>query len=145
MLQPFPGAHLSGSSGQQALRVKAVALFERSARFSACKYAFPPPHSPRISFLSALLLLPRSPGEGRQPVLARDVGVAVPLEPVEPAPLAAVRDAVRVQRGLPGAADRDVRRDDPPPSRRSRGPAAVVPEVPVGGERDGGPRAAVEG
>ncbi|PIL30675.1 transcription factor [Ganoderma sinense ZZ0214-1] len=34
-LQAFPGAHLSGSSGQQALRVKAIALFERSARFSA--------------------------------------------------------------------------------------------------------------
>ncbi|KAI0648376.1 hypothetical protein C8Q79DRAFT_999736 [Trametes meyenii] len=35
ILQPFPGGHLSGSASTAALRVKAIALYERTARFSA--------------------------------------------------------------------------------------------------------------
>ncbi|KAI0628741.1 hypothetical protein C8Q77DRAFT_1238016 [Trametes polyzona] len=35
IIQALPGGHLSGSSSTAALRVKAIALFERTARFSA--------------------------------------------------------------------------------------------------------------
>ncbi|EJF62707.1 hypothetical protein DICSQDRAFT_135679 [Dichomitus squalens LYAD-421 SS1] len=35
LMQPFPATHLSGSSALQALRVKAIALYERTARYSA--------------------------------------------------------------------------------------------------------------
>ncbi|KAI0781442.1 fungal-specific transcription factor domain-containing protein [Trametes elegans] len=35
LLQAFPGAHLSGSASTATLRAKAIALFERTARFSA--------------------------------------------------------------------------------------------------------------
>ena len=36
LLQPFPDCHLSGSSDNAALRVRAIALYERTARFSSC-------------------------------------------------------------------------------------------------------------
>ncbi|KAI0668420.1 hypothetical protein C8Q78DRAFT_258081 [Trametes maxima] len=35
ILQPFPDGHLSGSASTAALRAKAIALYERTARFSA--------------------------------------------------------------------------------------------------------------
>ena len=38
LMLALPDGHLSGSSALTTLRVRAVELFERTARFSACKY-----------------------------------------------------------------------------------------------------------
>ena len=58
LLQPFVGSHLSGSDELAHLRVKAIALFERTARFSACML---PLYLPPLPILSDILIPPSLP------------------------------------------------------------------------------------
>ena len=69
LLQPFPDCHLSGSSDNAALRVRAIALYERTARFSSCMSPFLPLHTahPRskLTHTFALRARPASRDESR--------------------------------------------------------------------------------